>query len=206
MMTVYGPRSQAEAMIARVQKLHGQISGVTPAGIPYRADDPELLTWVQATAGFGIREAYSAYVRPLTDAQRDDFHAEGTVSSRLYGALGAPTSGQECDALFARMLPSLEPSTIVFEFLDLIERAPVLPRPLAVIQHLLVKAAVDIVPTPIRERLGISISWNLPWWQGNLVRRVGAAADRILLTSSPAVQSCRRLGLADDYLYAVRDQ
>jgi hypothetical protein len=34
-----------------------------------------------------------------------------------------------------------------------------------------------------------------------LVRCVAAGADRLLLPSSAAVQSCRRLGLPDDYLY-----
>ena len=66
MVTVYGPRSKAEAMIAGVVRRHERVTGWTSAGEPYRANDPELLNWVQATAGFGFTEAYHAYVRCLT--------------------------------------------------------------------------------------------------------------------------------------------
>jgi uncharacterized protein (DUF2236 family) len=203
LMTVYGPRSETEAMIAGVRRLHGRISGVTPAGIPYRADDPELLSWVHATAGFGIREAYSRYVRRLSLAESDCFTAEGAASARLYGASGAPTSAQACDTLFERMLPSLEASTTLCEFLAIMQRAPVLPRPLAPLQRMLVRAAVDLVPASIRERLELDASWGLTSWQLQLVQRAGVLAERLILRSSPAVQSCLRLGLPEDFLYTA---
>jgi len=50
MVTIYGARGKAEAMIARVRRMHDRIAGSTPAGKAYRANDPELLNWVQATA------------------------------------------------------------------------------------------------------------------------------------------------------------
>jgi uncharacterized protein (DUF2236 family) len=201
MMTVYGPRSRTEAMIAGVATLHGRVSGLTPDGQPYRADDPELLDWVHATASFGFVEAYHAYVRRLSDAERDSFYAEGLPSSRLYGALRAPASRHELDMLFESMRGKLEPSPIVFEFLDIMRRVPLLPRPLAPVQRLLLKAAVEILPRWVRECLGLDERWNLRPWQRHVVRHSGTIADRILLRSAPAVQACRRLGLPDDYLY-----
>src|SRR6185295_17681676 len=48
MVTVYGARSTADRMIAGVRRLHERVSGVTPAGVSYRASDPELLDWVHA--------------------------------------------------------------------------------------------------------------------------------------------------------------
>jgi uncharacterized protein (DUF2236 family) len=66
MMTVYGPRSTAAKMIAQVVHMHGRVSGTTPDGLAYRADDPRLLDWVHATASFGFTEAYHRYVRPLS--------------------------------------------------------------------------------------------------------------------------------------------
>ena len=57
MMTVYGPRSRTEAMIAAVNRRHATVTGHTPDGRPYRADDEPLLAWVQATASFGFLEA-----------------------------------------------------------------------------------------------------------------------------------------------------
>lgn len=204
MMTVYGPRSRTEAMINGIGRLHSRVSGTTPCGQPYRADDPELLTWVHATASFGFLEAYNIYVRPLHDAERDRFYQEGASSSRLYGALDAPASQQQLDMLFAQMRDRLEPSSIIFEFLDIMRRVPVLPRPLAPAQEMLLKAAVEIVPGWVRERLELTGQWELRPWQRRAVGYGAAAGDRILLRSSPAVQSCRRLGLPEDYLYMAR--
>jgi uncharacterized protein (DUF2236 family) len=201
MVTVYGPRSRTEDMIAGVRKMHVRIKGRTPAGQVYSASDPELLDWVHATASFGFLEAYHTYVRSLGDAERNSFYANGASSARLYGALGAPTSEQDLGALFEKMRNKLEPSPIMLEFLGIMRRAPVLPHPLTAVQGLLVMAAIEIVPGWIRERLDLPDSWRLRPWQRHVIERFGTVADRILLRSGPAVQACRRMGLPDDYLY-----
>jgi uncharacterized protein (DUF2236 family) len=204
MMTVYGPSSQVEALTNRVARMHSRISGVTPGGLSYRADDPELLNWVHVTASFGFLEAYRAYVCNLDEAKCDRFYEEGASSARLYGASGAPASQLQAVEQFQSMHDKLEPSPIVFEFLDLMRHVPLLPRPFGPIQALLIKAAVEIVPPWIRERLELTACWNLAAWQRQAVKCLGAVADRVVLKSGPAVQSCRRLGLPDDYLYRRR--
>ena len=50
MVTVYGARGTAEAMIARVRRMHDMVAGTTSSGEAYCANDPELLNWVHATA------------------------------------------------------------------------------------------------------------------------------------------------------------
>ena len=60
MVTIYGARGKAEAMIARVRRVHDRIAGSTPAGNAYRANDPELLNWVQGTAAYGFGRAETA--------------------------------------------------------------------------------------------------------------------------------------------------
>lgn len=201
MMTVYGPKSRAESMIAKVRQMHGRVAGTTPDGQAYRADDPELLAWVHATASFGFLEAYHAYVRPLEEPERDRFYAEGDASSRLYGALGTPASQHELELLFDGMRGKLESSSIVFEFLDIMRGVALLPRQLAPLQELLLAAAVDILPPWVRQRLELDEEYRLRSWQRLLIKGAGLAADRILLRSAPAAQSCRRLGLPEDYLY-----
>jgi uncharacterized protein (DUF2236 family) len=198
--TVYGPRSRSEAMIAQVRQLHDRVNGLTPRGAPYRANDVELLDWVQATAAFGFMQAYHAHVRPLSDDEQDRFYAEGEPAARLFGALGAPRSRAELDALFERMRPRLEPSDIVHEFVRIVARMPAVARPLRPMQRLLLRAAVQTVPPWLRERLELGPAWALPAWQAGIVRRLAQGADRLVLESSAAVQSCRRLGLADDHL------
>jgi len=44
MVTIYAARGAAEAMIARVRRMHDSVAGSTPAGKVYRANDPELHT------------------------------------------------------------------------------------------------------------------------------------------------------------------
>ena len=203
MLTVYGPRSVAEAMIAGVARLHARVSGVTPDGRPYCANDPELLGWVQATASFGFLTAYETYVRPLDALQRDRFYAEGARASRLYGAVSTPTSQAETAALFACTLHQLERSAIVFEFLHIMQRAPVLPALLRPVQSVLVKAAVRTVPANVRSRLGLLQGWDLSPGQHRMVGHASRACDRLVLLNSPAVLACRRLGLPDDQLFAA---
>jgi uncharacterized protein (DUF2236 family) len=201
MVTVYGARSQAEAMIAGVVRMHERVQGHTPAGEAYRANDVALLTWVQATAGFGFAEAYHRHVRPLSPEEFDRFYAEGAPAAHLYGALEAPANRAALLDLIESKRSRLEPSPIVFEFLDIIREASVFPPLLRPLQRLLVRAAIEMVPGWVRERVGLGAGYGLSGWQAALVRRSGALSDRILLRSSPAVQSCRRLGLPDDYLY-----
>jgi uncharacterized protein (DUF2236 family) len=102
MVTVYGARSTAEKMIAGVRRMHDRVTGDTPAGAAYRANDVELLDWVQATASFGFMEAYHAYARPLSAADRDRFYAEAAPAAALYGAVGAPASVAEWEPSWRR--------------------------------------------------------------------------------------------------------
>jgi uncharacterized protein (DUF2236 family) len=193
-------------MIANVVRMHDRVQGTTPAGEAYRANDVRLLTWVQATAAFGFIEAYRRYARPLAPAEIDRAYDEGAPAARLYGVLKAPRSDAERQALFDAMRGRLEPSAIVFEFLAIMNSAPIVPRLLRPAQRLLVRAAVEIVPGWVRERLGLGASFGLRPWERPLVRLAGALADRLVLRSSPPAQSCRRLGLSASYLYRRRGQ
>jgi uncharacterized protein (DUF2236 family) len=201
MVTVYGARSQAEAMIAGVVRRHGKVDGHTSGGEAYNANDPDLLDWVQATAGFGFMEAYHQFVRPLSGDERDALYLEAGPAAKLYGAIGAPTSQAELDALFACRRDRLEPSPIVAEFLGIMRDLPALPAPARPLQGLLVKAAVELLPHWIRHRLELGSEWSLNRLERATVRLAARSADRLLLRSSPPVQACRRLGLPDDYLY-----
>jgi uncharacterized protein (DUF2236 family) len=204
MVTIYGARSTAEAMIASVRRVHDRIAGTTPSGEPYCANDPELLNWVQGTAAYGFLQAYHSYVQPLLSSERDRYYAEGAPVAALYGATGAPTSEVELEDLFQTMRGRLERSDIVFKFLAIMRSAPVLPLLLRPAQHLLVRAAVDLTPPWARTILGL-VGDGLYPWEAEVVRRVGALADRIVLNSNPAVQACRRMGLPANYLYVRRD-
>jgi uncharacterized protein (DUF2236 family) len=202
MVTVYGARSIAEPMIARIAQMHAKIAGETPCGRPYRANDPRLLSWVQATASFGFAEAYSRYVRQLSGKEFDLLYREGAPASTLYGASEAPRSNAESHALFASMRGRLEASPIIFEFLQIMRTTAGFPKPLCWMQGILVRAAVEMVPGWIREHLGLTPQYGLGWAERRIVALAGALSDRVVLAESPAVQACIRLGLPMNYLFA----
>jgi uncharacterized protein (DUF2236 family) len=200
MVTIYGARSTAEAMIDRVRRIHDRISGSTPTGKTYRANDPELLNWVQGTAAFGFLQAYHAYVRPLSDLERDRYYAEGILPSSLYGA-SAATSEAALEMRFEAMANQLERSDILFQFLAIMRSAPILPLPLKPVQPLLIRAAIDLTPHWLRRILGLT-DHGLNALEVGLIRQTGAFADRLILEINPAVQACRRMGLSANYLYS----
>lgn len=200
MVTVYAARSVAEGMIAGVGRMHARISGTTPDGTPYRADDPELLRWVHATALFGFMEAYHRYVSPLTAGELDRFIAEGVPAALLYGALDPPDSAVSMTELFDDMAPRLEPSAIIDEFLAIMSRLELFPAPLRPLNRRLIAAAVGLLPDSAQRRLGLSAHGRISRSSGAVLRRAGQSLDRLHLKSSPASQSCVRLGLPADSL------
>jgi uncharacterized protein (DUF2236 family) len=200
MVTIYGARITAEAMIARVRRMHDRISGSTPTGKAYRANDPELLNWVQGTAAYGFLQAYHSYVRPLSDLERDRYYAEGILAASLYGA-SAAVSEAALEIRFEAMAGQLERSDILFEFLAIMRSAPILPLPLRPVQLLLIRAATNLIPYWLRRIVGLT-EHGLNVWETRVVRQIGAFADRVVLETNPAVQACRRMGLSANFLYS----
>lgn len=199
LVTVYGPQSQARAMIAGVTRAHGSVTGTTPAGETYSASDPDLLDWVGTTAFYGFMQAYSRYDHLLSAADRDRFFAEGRAAADLYGATGAPYSEAGWQALLDRMRPRLEPSETLLEFLTIMRRVPALPKVARPFQHMLVRAAVDILPPGIAAQLRIADRGLRPW-ERPIVRAAARTAGAILIRNWPSVAACRRLGLREDWL------
>ena len=66
---------------------------------------------------------------------------------------------------------------------------------------MLLRAAVELIPEWLRVTLGLSEHYGLRGHERRFTKWAGACADRIVLPSSPAVQSCLRLGLPMSYLY-----
>jgi uncharacterized protein (DUF2236 family) len=201
MTTVYGPISVAKAMIAGVVRMHTRVVGTTHDGGSYSATDEALLTWVHITAAYGFGHAYSRYVAPLDLNAFDRLYQEAVPMARLYGAPHAPDSSAASSAFFAAMAHRLEASSIIFEFLQIMRTAPAFPEPLRWMQPVLVRAAVDLLPPWLRDRLGLGELYGLRVHERPIAKLAGALADRIVLPGSPASQSCVRLGLPITHLY-----
>ena len=206
MVTVYGARSAMEALTARVRGMHGRIAGTTPAGEAYRADDPALLRWVQGTAAFAFMEAYRAYVRPVSAADRAHYYAEGVEGGGLYGVVDPPGSEAAIAAMIADMFPRLEASPILHELIDIVAAADILPAPFRFTQGIVVRAAVDLLPPDLRTRLGLNGRGRLLGPERLLLQALAKTADRAVFAGSPAAQACVRLGLPADYLLRARER
>ena len=192
MMTVYGPRSAAEKLIAQVVRMHGHVKGSTPEGVAYYANDPRLLDWVQATASFGFTEAYHLYARPLSPAEQDAAFAEAEPAAKLYGAIGAPRSRAQWEAMLAATAPKLQGSETLTDFLRIMREAPILPAALRPLQRLLVRAAVEMTPEPVRSLPQLRRQ-GLRFGETTLVRALGRAAGMLPLGDTPPAQAARRL-------------
>jgi uncharacterized protein (DUF2236 family) len=131
----------------------------------------------------------------------DRVYDEGHEAASLYGAHGAPRSAAAMQCLFATMRPRLERSQIVFDFLEIVRNAQILPS--RALQRLMVRAAVDLQPPWVRDILGLDARYGLRPGGATALRALGAASDHIVLESAPPAQSCLRTGLPVDYLYRV---
>ncbi|HEY0685698.1 MAG TPA: oxygenase MpaB family protein [Steroidobacter sp.] len=201
-VSVYAPVAVAEKLIRGVVSMHSRVHGTTPKGTQYRANDPELLNWVQCTASYGFMEAYAGYCRPLTDAQRDHFYRESMVSARLFLAHGAPQSLAEQRQQFERMRPHLEPHPIILQFLDIVQRTSALSLILRPLQTTMVRAGIQLLPEWLIERLGLQGQrWRLKPWEHRMLKRLGAVFERLPIPGTAPTLASRRMGLPANYLY-----
>ena len=192
LVTVYAPRAEAQRMIGRVVRMHDRVTGTSPDGTPYHANDPQLLRWVHATALWGFAEAYSRYVTPLSAADRSRAFIEGQEAAHLYGATEPPADWAAWERLLHETAPTLEDSPTLGEFLDLMDNAPLLPAWLRPLQRMLVRAAVEMTPAPVRDFPSLQ-SRRLRPGEAGLIRLLGRTASILPLPQLPPAQASRRM-------------
>jgi uncharacterized protein (DUF2236 family) len=107
-VTTFGTRHDAEASIARVRSIHERVVGTTSDGVPYRASDPALLTWVHVAEVRSFLAAATTYGPiHLSQADRDDYVAGMAPLAHDLGAPAVPTTEAELDAYLADIRPEL---------------------------------------------------------------------------------------------------
>jgi uncharacterized protein (DUF2236 family) len=70
-----------------MNRIHARVRGHAPSGAPYRAMDPALLLWVQATLVLTSLRVYEAVLRRLPDRDREAYWSE---TKPIAEALGIP--------------------------------------------------------------------------------------------------------------------
>jgi uncharacterized protein (DUF2236 family) len=194
--TTYAPTHDAQAMIERVRMIHGQVHGVDEAGVPYSANDPDLLTWVHVSEMSSFLAGYRAYGPMMVSTDVADTYLDET--RRVAEALGArdvPRSVADMDAYIARVLPSLvfgERSRVVLEVLGRLD----LPVPMAGLSRdLFLHAGAALLPdwaASLLQRSEHDLR-KARWARATL--RGMAPLFRVALTEGVASRSCRRVGV-----------
>jgi uncharacterized protein (DUF2236 family) len=96
---VFGTTRQARAGLARIDRRHVPVRGVTTEGRPYDARDPKLVVWVQATLVLTSLRLYELVLGRLSDAERDSYWAEARFFASQLGATEAALPRTYADLL-----------------------------------------------------------------------------------------------------------
>jgi uncharacterized protein (DUF2236 family) len=154
--TTYGQRDAAEAAIAKVRRIHEQVSGALPDGTPYRADDPHLLAWVHVASAQMFLEGWRRYGEPeMSGADQDAYFAQSGEIARRLGADPVPTTRAEAEWLISDFRPELRADARTRAFRDLLLNAPAPSLAGLGVQKLLMSAAVDLLPAWARKMHGL---------------------------------------------------
>ncbi|WP_030758930.1 MULTISPECIES: oxygenase MpaB family protein [unclassified Streptomyces] len=146
-VTTFGTSSDAEAAVALVREVHARVRGRTADGVPYRADDPELLTWVHIAEVDCFLRAHQRYGRrPLDPAGCDAYLADTARVARALGADRPPESTRELALRMARYRPDLRPTAASRDTARFLLTEPPLPGAARLPYALLAAAAVDLLP------------------------------------------------------------
>jgi uncharacterized protein (DUF2236 family) len=82
----YGDRASANEAAARVRAVHKHVRGTDPeTGLPYAAEDPDLLLWIHAALVDSIMTIVQRYGRGLDPAEADRYVAEMSPFAEILG-------------------------------------------------------------------------------------------------------------------------
>ena len=122
--TTFANTTAATRLINAVKRMHAQVNGTRPDGVPYRALDPELIGWVHTCIPWAVMTAYHGYRRPLTEAERDRYLREQAVIGRMGGAGDIPETYADLRDYVEAMRPKLGVNHQTLEFFEFLMSMP----------------------------------------------------------------------------------
>ncbi|HEY2596996.1 MAG TPA: oxygenase MpaB family protein [Candidatus Dormibacteraeota bacterium] len=154
----YGDTAGANAAAARVRNVHTHVRGTDPeTGLPYRADDPELLLWVHAGLVDSIVDVVQRYGRGLDAAGADRYIAEMAPFAVIVGVPPelVPTSLQALRAYIESVgLRQITPAAR--DAIEVVLDPPDLSPGLRELWHDLGQVAIGTLPDWAREMYGFA--------------------------------------------------
>jgi len=200
LILAFGSKHEAESTADRVNKLHETINGIDPVtGQRYDALDLDLLLWVHATLEESTLLFYERTVRPLTPAEREQYHRENLTSAELIllPREHVPSTYPELREYIAGVVAGADLllTDVALEVFELMRGGPV-PVPVKPVWLFIAFAARGTLPDELQELYNIT-------WDGkrqrlldaNLVmlRRARPFLPDRLRTVRPAAWAQRRL-------------
>jgi uncharacterized protein (DUF2236 family) len=201
----FGSREEADGVLKMVDRMHEKVrgtlsedAGLTKAGTPYSAMDPELMLWTVAVSADSARVFYELLVGPLSESERDALWLDYVRFAELFGMPRevAPRSHAEFSKYWneqinrpeAHLTPDARRlgAAIMFQI-----PVPAVNWPAMRLHNLLVLGSL---PPPIRE------IYDLTWTPAHAA--AFRAAALAIKSSRPAVPKRIRTG-SIDYLFNV---
>lgn len=193
--TTYAGKAEAERLIARVASIHARVRGTTADGVPYAADEPDLLTWVHITEAYAFLRGFHAYAGMRAPAWIDDrYYDESRRVAEALGARDVPKTAADVDTRFARLRPELRCDARSHDVLDVLRRVS-LPMPGAgVPRDVFLGAGAALLPDWAEALLGITPAQRLRHRACARVLKSMAPLVRMALPDGVAPRACRRVG------------
>lgn len=163
--TTYAPTADALRMIKRVKDIHESVTGATPAGEPYAAADPDLLTWVHTAEVYSFLRAYRRYRNSSFSAvDQDAYYREVSRVAFELGATDVPRSREQVHDYFRAMQPELEWGERQREILRILLQAPAPRRGLEPAVRLFIHGGMDLLPDWAQAHIGVGKmqQWSEP--------------------------------------------
>ncbi|MFD3665230.1 oxygenase MpaB family protein [Streptomyces sp. NPDC058659] len=155
-VTTFGLSQDAERAVERVRSVHERVQGSTSEGVPYRASDPRLLTWVHIAEVACFLRAHQRYGRrPLDPTGQDGYVADmARVASRL-GVERPPETVAGLTARLAAYRPDLRATPESRAATRYLLSHPPLPVAARIPYAFLAAAAVELLPAWARASLDV---------------------------------------------------
>jgi uncharacterized protein (DUF2236 family) len=154
--TTYGTVADGERSIRIVRAIHKRVTGETADGVPYRADDPHLLTWIHAAQVDSFLSSYQTFgEEQLDQRQADDYVRQSGFVAKKLGVIDPPQTVAELEELIESYRPELIASVAAREAATMLLRDPPLRGPSRWGYGVLAAGAISILPVWARVELSL---------------------------------------------------
>jgi uncharacterized protein (DUF2236 family) len=175
---VYGTEEEAHLAARRVWAVHERVTGAE-----YRANDPALLMWVNATLIDTTLDLHARFLHPLRGPDAERFYEESTIVGEVFGV---PRDMQPPDlpafrAYVRDMVSTLQVTDTARRLADAVLH-PKLPWPAEPGMLLARELTAGLLPRPLREQFGLG-------WDRNrkAALMLASAASRQVLPRVPSM-------------------